>query len=309
MLKTAFYYSPIFLEHDTGDHVEGRNRLIAITDYLYKKQIKLTHPDFSPADKDIIALNHPENYMNTVERIADEGGGWLDPDTYISSGSYKAATYAVGAVIDAVKRCFDGDIKNAFCAVRPPGHHAEYSHGMGFCLFNNIAIGAKYLQKLNSDAKVFIIDWDAHHGNGTQNSFYEDDSVFFFSTHQYPFYPGTGSKSEAGVGKGEGFTANYPLRAGSSDDEFIKIYEDELVPKMEKFQPDMILISAGFDAHELDPLTSIMLSTKGFEHLTKMVKNAANDICKGKIVSVLEGGYNLKALQESVYAHISVLDS
>jgi len=306
---TAFYYSNYFLEHDTGGHVESKERLISINDFLKTKSIKLAQPDFKPASEDILLLNHPENYIKTVSRISNEGGGWIDADTYISKGSYKAATYAAASVIDAVKSCHDGDFQNAFCAVRPPGHHAEISRGMGFCLFNNIAIGARYLQKINPDAKVFIIDWDAHHGNGTQNAFYEDDTVFFFSTHQYPFYPGTGSKNETGNGSGAGFTVNFPQDAGTSDTDFINIFEKELIPLIEGFKPDMIMISAGFDAHESDPLTSLNISTKGFEHLTRIVKDAAEEVCNGKIVSVLEGGYNLKALAESVYSHIAVLDS
>jgi acetoin utilization deacetylase AcuC-like enzyme len=309
MSKTAFYYSPVFLEHDTGGHVESKARLESICEYIESKNLKLIHSEFDPAAIEIIEMNHDIDYIRHVKKVSQKGGDWIDPDTFVSEGSYNAAIHAVGAVIDAAQKCLEGTIDNAFCAVRPPGHHAEKERGMGFCLFNNIAIAARYIQKIKQKAKIFIIDWDAHHGNGTQHSFYDDDTVFDFSIHQYPFYPGTGWIDETGKGEGKGYTANFPVPSGSGDETFIKIFKDKLVPLIEGFAPDIILISAGFDAHRLDPLTSLEVSTKGFEELTRIVKNIAEKVCNGKVVSILEGGYNIKALAESVYVHLLVLSS
>ena len=309
MARTAFYYSPVFLEHDTDNHVENKARLESVLKKIESSDLSIDFLQAKPTKPETVELNHLKDYIKVVESVSLEGGGWLDPDTYVSKGSYKAALLAAGTVIEAALSCFDGEIPNAFCAVRPPGHHAERKRGMGFCLFNNVAIAAKYLQKVHPGTKIFILDWDAHHGNGTQNSFYEDDSVYYFSTHLYPFYPGTGSRSEIGTGKGKGYTANFPLGAGVGDEELIDIFTNKLVPILKEFDPDILLLSSGFDGHEHDPLTSMMLTTKCFGELTEIIKKAADNICNGKIVSVLEGGYNLKALADSVYIHIAALSS
>ncbi|HEX29514.1 TPA: histone deacetylase, partial [Candidatus Poribacteria bacterium] len=197
--------------------------------------------------------------------------------------------------------------KNVFCAIRPPGHHALKSRAMGFCLFNNVAIGARYIQRKYGLSKVLIVDWDVHHGNGTQAIFYDDPTALYFSTHQYPFYPGTGSREERGIGKGEGYTVNVPLPAGSGDEEYVRIFEEILRPKAIQFDPDFILISAGFDPYEDDPIGGMRVTPEGFAELTKIVKEIAEECCEGRLVSVLEGGYNLEGLAESVEAHILAL--
>ena len=198
-------------------------------------------------------------------------------------------------------------ITNAFCAIRPPGHHAEKNRALGFCLFNNIAITAKYLQQKHAIEKILIIDWDVHHGNGTQNAFYEDATVFYFSIHQSPHYPGTGLINETGIRKGERFTLNVPLTAGHGDEDYIEAFQSKLLPAANKFKPDFILISAGFDAHRDDPLAGMQLTETGFAKLTEIAADLADEFCNGKIISFLEGGYNLEKLAASVAAHIEIL--
>jgi acetoin utilization deacetylase AcuC-like enzyme len=200
-----------------------------------------------------------------------------------------------------------GRVQNAFCAVRPPGHHAESTHAMGFCLFNNIAITARYLQQRHGLERVAIVDWDVHHGNGTQRTFYEDPSVFFFSTHQYPYYPGTGKADETGMGRGTGFTKNVPLPAGMGDTEYLQIFNTVLRPALKAYRPDVVLVSAGFDAHRDDPLAGMKLTTEGYVALTRVVKEIAGEFCQGRILSCLEGGYNLEALGASVEGHLREL--
>jgi acetoin utilization deacetylase AcuC-like enzyme len=198
-------------------------------------------------------------------------------------------------------------VKNAFCAVRPPGHHAESSRAMGFCLFNNVAIGIRYAQEQHGLKRVAIFDWDVHHGNGTQEIFYEDPSVLYVSTHQYPYYPGTGSASERGKGKGEGFTLNLPLSAGTDGKEYVKLFKEKIVPALQEFKPDILLISAGFDAHKDDPLAAIFLDESTYSEVTRMLAEFAEKCCQGRIVSVLEGGYDLQALPRCVEAHLQQL--
>jgi acetoin utilization deacetylase AcuC-like enzyme len=214
---------------------------------------------------------------------------------------------AVSGVLTAIDRVMEGSLLNAFCAVRPPGHHAESNRAMGFCLFNNVAIGARYLQKRHGLKRIFILDWDVHHGNGTQHSFYDDPTVFYFSTHQYPFYPGTGSEAERGAGEGEGTTLNCPLPSGSGDREMLSIFEKELASSVMSFSPDFILLSAGFDAHRDDPLASLQVTDGGFREMTRIVKSLAQTACQGRVVSSLEGGYNLAALARSVGVHLEIL--
>ena len=213
----------------------------------------------------------------------------------------------MGAVTQAVDRIIDDTLDAAFCAVRPPGHHALADRAMGFCLFNNVAIGARYAQQRHALSRILIVDWDVHHGNGTQAIFYDDPSVLYFSTHQYPFYPGTGARAETGRGAGAGFTINVPLPAGAGDAELIRAFQEELLPRALTFKPQLILISAGFDAHRDDPLAGLAVTEAGYAELTRIVRGIAEACCRGRIVSVLEGGYNLLALGRSVEAHLRTL--
>ncbi|HIC97831.1 MAG TPA: histone deacetylase, partial [Aquificaceae bacterium] len=246
-----------------------------------------------------VSLNHDPTYVQEIRDFCVSGGGFLDPDTYATEESYEVALRAVGGVLEGIDRLLRGEVEAVFCAVRPPGHHAERSKAMGFCLFNNVAIGAHYLRKVKGVGKVLIVDFDAHHGNGTQRSFYQDDGVFFFSTHQYPFYPGTGGPQERGVGKGEGFTLNVPMPAGAGDEDYGRVY-GELLPKLaDDFSPEFILVSAGYDLHADDPLTYLNVSTEGVRGVVRNILRIAQH--RGvPVLFSLEGGYNLKALGESV---------
>jgi acetoin utilization deacetylase AcuC-like enzyme len=208
------------------------------------------------------------------------------------------------AAVDAV---MDGKVRNVFCAVRPPGHHATRDRAMGFCLFNNVAVAARYVQERHGLRRVLIVDWDAHHGNGTQEAFYGDNEVLYFSTHQFPCYPGSGSAGETGEGAGKGFTVNVPMQAGSGDAEYLRAFREVLVPEADKFRPEFVILSAGFDAHEGDPITDLGVTTTGFAQLTDIVKGIAEKHCGGRLVSVLEGGYDLKNLGDSVVAHVKEL--
>jgi len=230
-------------------------------------------------------------------------------DTAICPQSYDAALMSTGAGLKAVDLVVDGDCDNVFCAVRPPGHHAEHDRSMGFCLFNNVAIAADYALEKKGLDRVFIFDWDVHHGNGTQNSFYSKSNVYYSSIHQYPFYPGTGGGDETGTGDGLGTTLNFPMRAFSGDADYLERVQDKLIPEMFRFKPDLIIISAGFDAHEDDPLAQINLSTECYGAMTEMVAAAAKEICGGRLISMLEGGYDPHALAESVHSHLKHLIS
>jgi acetoin utilization deacetylase AcuC-like enzyme len=231
----------------------------------------------------------------------------LDADTIISRDSYNVALLAVGGVLAGVDAVISNKVENAFCAVRPPGHHAEYERAMGFCIFNNTAVAARYIQRKHNLKKVLIVDWDAHHGNGTQNAFYQDPTVYYFSVHQFPHYPGTGKEDETGEKEGTGFTLNMPMAAGSGDLEYREAFEDILYPAAKQFLPDFILISAGFDGHKDDPLSNLNLTAEGYQSLTQIIVDLAKECCQGKLASILEGGYNLKAFSESVEAHLTAL--
>lgn len=294
-MKVGFIYGDVFLQHETSEwHPECKERLIAIVNALKgsPQWNRLVHIKPRKADFEDIERVHHKRY---IERIKSFGHGYIDPDTYISAGSLNAALFAAGAVMKAIDRCQKGEIKRAFCAVRPPGHHAEADRAMGFCIFNNIAIGARYAQKIGYK-KVFIIDFDVHHGNGTQHIFEDDDTVFYFSTHQYPHYPGTGSDSEHGKGKGEGFTYNIPMSSGSGDKEYFSAYNDILPHLIKKFEPDILLVSAGYDIHRDDPLSAIRVSNEGIRSIVRGIVSSS----ELPVVFALEGGYNLTALGESV---------
>ncbi len=294
MKRVGFLYDDVFLQHETPQwHPECKERLISIINTLKDSSVwdKLVHIKPRKAGFDDIETVHSHDY---VEKIKRTGEGYLDPDTYLSRGSLDAALFAAGAVMEAVERCGKGEIDRAFCAVRPPGHHAEADRAMGFCIFNNIAVGARYAQKIGFK-KVFIVDFDVHHGNGTQHTFEDDDTVFYFSTHQYPHYPGTGKDSEQGIGKGKGFTYNMPMTGGSGDREYFPAYHDVLTGLMKKFEPEIVLVSAGYDIHKDDPLAAIRVSDEGVRSIVKSILSFP-----APAVFTLEGGYDLDALAASV---------
>lgn len=307
--QTALIWKEEFLEHETGLHPEKKERLIAIHNRLVKTSYfsQLQRPDIRPATLEEISSIHNASYVNSLQVLCEHNGsGFIDADTPYSQGTYKAASLAAGAGLALADSVWNGKATNGLALVRPPGHHAVQENAMGFCFFNSIAICARHLKKLGAK-KILILDWDVHHGNGTESSFYEDDSVFFISLHQFPFYPGTGRASDRGRGRGLGFTLNCPLPRGSKESDYKSEFNNKIFPAIDQFSPEIILISAGFDAHIEDPLGGIDLTTASFENFTKWIKKKAEDHCGGKIISFLEGGYDLKALSESVEAHLNVL--
>lgn len=308
---TGFLYDAIYLKHDTGaGHPERPERLTAIVDRLERKGVleHLVRLKPAPASLEWITTVHTPEYVERVRKSCHAGARYVDtPDAPTSRDSYEVALYAVGGVQAAIDAVMEGKVRNAFCAIRPPGHHALKDKSMGFCLFNNVAIAAKYIQKKHKLGKVLIVDWDVHHGNGTQAMFYDDPTVFYFSTHQSPFYPGTGSADEKGAGKGLGFTRNVPLAAGCGDAEYKKVFLEELKPAAAAFQPDFVLISAGFDSAKGDLLGRMNVTPEGYAELTRIVKDIAEQYCQGRLVTILEGGYNLESLAASAEAHVRVL--
>jgi acetoin utilization deacetylase AcuC-like enzyme len=308
---TGWVYDPAYLEHDTGPgHPESPERLKAIVARLEQTGLlaRLTPIHAAPAPLEWLTTIHSQAYVAEVERACREGQEWLhSPDTPVCPQSYRVARLAVGGVLGAVDAVMSGLVRNAFCAVRPPGHHALRDRAMGFCLFNNVAIAVRYIQRQHHLPRVLIVDWDVHHGNGTQAAFYDDPTVLYFSVHESPFYPGTGAQTETGTGPGKGYTVNVPLPEGSGDEQYVRAFEQRLKPKALRFKPDFVLISAGFDAHAGDPIGSMKVTAGGYRRLTGIVRAIADECCKGRMVSVLEGGYNTAALAESVEAHLRVL--
>jgi acetoin utilization deacetylase AcuC-like enzyme/formylglycine-generating enzyme required for sulfatase activity len=309
--KTGFVYHEVYLEHRTPlGHPESPQRLAAIIDRLKASGVytDLAHLTPEAAPLKWIYTIHTPSYVERVKDTCERGEEYLDsPDVPISTKSYEAALMAAGGVLCAVDAVTRGDVRNAFCAVRPPGHHSLEDWAMGFCIFNNVAIGTRYVQQKHGLSKVLIVDWDVHHGNGTQAAFYDDPNVLYFSVHQYPFYPGTGAAADKGRGKGLNYTINVPLAAGSGDSDFIAAFEQQLRPAAIRFAPDFVFISAGFDAHEADTLGHMKVTTEGFGKLSRIVKDIAEQCCDGRLVSVLEGGYGLDGLAASVLTHIRVL--
>ncbi|MEW6609736.1 MAG: histone deacetylase [bacterium] len=292
-------YHPAYLFHETRGHPENKLRLIKILKYLEESPIrdKLFYIPPRYATVEEVSFIHPLTYIKMIERACQTNKKSIDPDTQICFKSYEVALLAVGGVISAIDAVMEEKkVKNAFALIRPPGHHAEPNKGMGFCIFNNIAIGAKYARKKYGLKKILIIDFDVHHGNGTQLVFYDDPGVLYCSIHQYPFYPGTGTQLEKGEGKGEGFTINIPLPAKSGDLEYIQAFKNYIQPQSLEFNPELVLVSAGFDAHKDDPIGGMKLTTEGYKNLAKMICEIAEQCCEGKIVSCLEGGYNLEIL-------------
>jgi acetoin utilization deacetylase AcuC-like enzyme len=308
-MKAGLVYDRIYLEHDTGDHMENSQRLVAAMSYLEETgtREKLTCLSAHPASLEELEMIHTTEYISYVKSNAEKGGGWLDPDTVMSPKSYEAALYAAGGVLAAVEAVMKGEVDNAFALVRPPGHHALRDRAMGFCIFNNVAIAAKFaLSKFNLN-RVLIVDFDVHHGNGTQDAFYADPNVLYFSTHQYPFYPGTGWMDETGTGEGDGTTVNFPMAAGWGDEEYLRAFNEVLVPVARRFQPQLILVSAGFDAHWADQLAMMRVTITGFAQMAVILKELADELCQGRLVFTLEGGYNLQVVASSIKATFDVL--
>jgi len=259
------------------------------------------------AEKEELCWIHSSHYVDLVAGTEGKNRVSLDPDTSTSSGSYEAALLAAGGLCEAISSVITGALDNAFALVRPPGHHAEQGRAMGFCLFNNVAIGAKYAQERHDLGRILVIDWDLHHGNGTQHSFEEDPSILYFSTHQYPYYPGTGAFQEVGREEGQGFTVNVPLSVGHGDGEYAGIFERVLRPIATQFDPDLVLVSAGFDIYENDPLGGMRVTPTGFAALMRSLMDIADECCNGKVVVTLEGGYELTGLRDSVKAVLKEL--
>jgi len=305
------FYHPASLLHDTGQHPESPARLRAILRALEQHgwhESDLLTP--APVSRAVLERIHDPAYIDTIEKIALSGGAYWDLDTVISPHSYEAAMLGVGAAVAAVDSVMRAEAPRAsFALVRPPGHHALRRSAMGFCLFNNGAVAADYAVVRYGLSRVMIVDWDIHHGNGTQDAFYDREDVLFFSTHRYPFYPGTGALNETGQGKGRGYTVNVPLPAGVGDRGYARIFSELLVPLARRYLPQLIIISAGYDAHMNDPLGDASVSAAGFAEMASVVRELAGEIseCQGRVAAVLEGGYNIEALAESVVATIDVL--
>tara|TARA_B110000438_G_C15813922_1_gene651011 strand:+ start:190 stop:1113 length:924 start_codon:yes stop_codon:yes gene_type:complete len=305
-MKTGIITTNTYLNHDTGvGHPEKADRVTVVIDYLKKSNLKnLIWKKPTKFDSKYLEYAHDKNYLNNVKDSFPKNGlNFLDGDTILSPGSKDATRDAVGSILTAIDGVIKGDFSNAFCAVRPPGHHAEKQKAMGFCVYNNVAVGAYYLLEKYNLKKVAIIDFDVHHGNGTQDIFYNNEKVLYISSHQYPYYPGSGASSEKGI---KGNILNIPLKAGTKSHEFLNAYES-IFKKINEFKPEFILLSAGFDAHKDDPLAQINLESEDYYTLTKRIMFLAKNICDGKIVSILEGGYDLKALRESVNWHVKSL--
>ena len=304
---TGLLADPACKEHQTGSrHPERPERFDAALGALEGLDLVPIQPRLATEDE--IALCHSRQYIRLAEREIMSGLHELSTgDTIISPRSWDPALHATGGVLNAVDAVMDGSVQNAFCIVRPPGHHATPTRGMGFCIFNSIAIGARYAQQKYKLQRVLIADWDVHHGNGTQDIFYSDGTVFFFSTHQHPWYPGTGAPEETGEGAGLGMTMNCPFPAGSGRAEILGAFQEKLLPAAEKFQPDLVMISAGFDSREGDPLGNFLLTDADFADLTRLMREIADKHAGGRLVSVLEGGYSLTGLAAGVGAHVEAL--
>ncbi len=302
MARTALIYSDVGLEHITPHgHPECLERLIAIKDAFAATNLNPPRIEPVAATRQELLRIHTERHIETVHGTCMASTSYDDPDTFMVPGSWNAALLAAGGAIEGCKAVMNGTVKNVFSAMRPPGHHAEADYAMGFCLFNNVAVAARWLQAEAGVQRVAILDWDVHHGNGTQHSFYNDPSVYYVSLHQFPHYPGTGRTDERGA---HNTTLNLPMLPGTPAEVWLEAIQSQVVPELERFDPGFLLISCGFDAHEHDPLGDQNLKTEDYARMTRMVKHLAG----GRVVSLLEGGYNLHALGESAVAHFRALD-
>ena len=301
-MATGFIYHPVYLEHNQAGHPENAGRLERTLEVLGQAGIleKLIRVDPRPATVVELERVHSPAHIELVRRVAESGVGMLDPDTYANSSSYDAALMAAGGLLTLVEAVFAGDIENGFALVRPPGHHATQTRAMGFCLFNNIAVAARHALDQLDAHRVLIVDFDVHHGNGTQEIFEQDAQVAYVSTHQYPYYPGTGSWNEVGLGEGMGTVLDVPLPGGVGDSGFASIFEDLVWPLARRFDPDLILVSAGYDAHWQDPLAMMMLSLSGYALMAQELVSMAQELCEGRVVFALEGGYHLDVLAHGV---------
>ncbi len=303
-------YDNIYLQHDTGyGHPENGRRLSNTLEYLKGSdiwdRIELVKP--AMASIETVSNVHVKDYIEQIKTLSESGGGMVDPDTAVSRHSYEAALYATGATVTSIDRIMTGSVKSSFCMVRPPGHHALSTKGMGFCLFNNVAIAARYIQSQYNVKKILIVDWDVHHGNGTQDIFYEDSSVLYFSMHRYPYYPGTGSDKERGCGDGDGYTINVPVGYDIEPGEYIKLFRDVINGAAKEFGPQFIIISSGFDAYKDDPIGGLGLTFSDFAELTNIVVQLAMECCDGHVLSCLEGGYSLNDLPRCIESHLNAL--
>jgi len=311
MSRTGIVLDPFFLRHVTGrGHPESPSRLTAIEQGLAHAELlaKLARVDATDCPLETVQAIHDAEYVEKVKRETEAGEQRLSTgDTAICRASYAVALRAAGAAVNAVDWVMAGPKRRAFCGLRPPGHHASAGRGMGFCVFNNAAIAAEHAQRRHGLRRVLIVDWDVHHGNGTQDLFYEDGSVLFFSTHQSPWYPGSGSATETGAGAGKGLTINVPMPAGAGDRELINAFEKRLVPAADEFRPELVIISAGFDSRAGDPLGRFQVTDAGFRRLTKIAMDIAARHAGGRVVSTLEGGYSLRGLASAAAAHVHTL--
>ena len=301
--KTGIVKDKRYLQHSAGfAHPESPARLAAVYEMIDNPAMSWKFTEIKPreATHAEIATIHSPSYIDLIAGTAGKDHVMLDPDTATSPETYEIAKLAVGGVCNAIDSVVSGEVDNAFALVRPPGHHAERSAAAGFCIFNNVAIGAMHAILKHDMGKVLIVDWDLHHGNGTQHIFYDDPRVLYFSTHQYPYYPGTGGINEIGRGKGEGYTVNVPLHGGAGDDEYVKIFRQILGPVAMEYNPDLIILSAGFDIYFQDPLGGMRVTAEGFAALMRILMNIADFCCHGRLVAVLEGGYHVQGLTKSV---------
>ena len=303
------YSEPIFLQHETGAHIENAGRLRLIPERLAQTglEAQVRRPSWAPVSMSRLRLVHSPSYIDQVWAFAKSGGGYIEADTVVSPSSYDVALMAAGAVCDAVERILRGEDRQALCLVRPPGHHALTSGAMGFCIFNNVAVGARVAEMELGLERILIVDWDIHHGNGTQATFWEDGHVGFFSIHRWPFYPGTGWEDERGAGPGLGTTLNVPIFFGTPRTTYIEKFRSALEKFADRIRPELIFISAGFDTHRQDPLGGLGLETEDFQTLTEIVLDIAQVHAQGRVISVLEGGYDPEILTDCIELHLRTL--